>query len=144
MGEPKFRAKQIFAWLYKGISDFDEMNNLPLSLRKKLWEEGLSPGTMEPEQVQVSKLDGTRKYLFRLGDGNAVESVFMRYKYGNTVCVSSQAGCRMSCRFCASGIDGLCRNLTAGEIAEQIIAAERDTSWVRESPSTTTRTFHGS
>jgi len=69
MGEPKFRAKQIFAWLYKGISDFDEMNNLPLSLRKKLWEEGLSPGTMEPEQVQVSKLDGTRKYLFRLGDG---------------------------------------------------------------------------
>ena len=127
MGEPKFRAKQIFAWLYKGISDFDEMNNLPLSLRKKLWEEGLSPGTMEPEQVQVSKLDGTRKYLFRLGDGNAVESVFMRYKYGNTVCVSSQAGCRMSCRFCASGIDGLCRNLTAGEIAEQIIAAERDT-----------------
>ena len=107
MGEPKFRAKQIFAWLYKGISDFDEMNNLPLSLRKKLWEEGLSPGTMEPEQVQVSKLDGTRKYLFRLGDGNAEECVFLRNKYGNTVCVSSQAGCRMSCRFCASGIAGL-------------------------------------
>lgn len=128
MGEPAYRAKQIFAWLYKGASDFDEMRNVPSGLRVRLAEAGFSTGALKPEQVQVSGLDGTRKYLFRLSDGNAVESVFMRYKYGNTVCVSSQAGCRMGCRFCASTIGGLCRNLTAGEIAEQIIAAERETN----------------
>lgn len=128
MGEPAYRAKQIFAWLYKGVSDFDEMRNVPSKLRARLEKAGFSTGTLKPEQVQVSGLDGTRKYLFRLSDGNAVESVFMRYKYGNTVCVSSQAGCRMGCRFCASTIGGLCRNLTAGEIAEQIIAAERETN----------------
>lgn len=126
MGEPKFRAKQIFAWLYNGAETFDDMTNIPVSLRKKLSEAGAFTGTFKPEKVQVSNLDGTRKYLFPLTDGNAIESVFMKYKYGNTVCVSSQAGCRMGCRFCASAIGGLCRSLTAGEIAEQVMAAERE------------------
>lgn len=126
LGEPKFRAKQIFAWLYKGARDFEAMTNVPAALREKLAESGMDVGAFEPARVQVSKLDGTRKYLFELADGNAVESVFMKYKYGNTICISSQAGCRMGCRFCASTIGGLCRNLTAGEMAEQLLAAERE------------------
>ncbi len=127
LGEPKFRAKQIFAWLYKGVDSFDAMTNVPASLKSKLVEKGADLGVLKPLKVQVSKLDGTRKYLFELADGNAIESVFMKYKYGNTICVSSQAGCRMGCKFCASTIGGLCRNLTAGEIIEQLLAAERDT-----------------
>ena len=127
LGEPKFRAKQIFAWLYKGVDSFDQMTNVPANLKNKLAEAGADLGILKPLKVQVSKLDGTRKYLFELGDGNAIESVFMKYKYGNTICVSSQAGCRMGCKFCASTIGGLCRNLTAGEIIEQLLAAERDT-----------------
>lgn len=124
--EPKFRAKQIFAWLYKGVSGFDEMTNVPQSLKTKLEEAGWSTGTFVPSKVQISKLDGTRKYLFELNDGNAIESVYMKYKYGNTICISSQAGCRMGCKFCASTIGGLQRNLTPGEMAEQLLAAERD------------------
>lgn len=126
IGEPKFRAKQIFAWLYKGVSSFDEMRNIPAALREKLSAE-FDLGVFEIEQVQVSKYDGTRKYLFALKDGNAIESVFMKYKYGNTICVSSQVGCRMGCKFCASTLGGLERNLTPGEIAEQLLAAQRDT-----------------
>lgn len=126
LGEPKFRAKQVFGWIYKGKESFDEMSNLPESLKQKL--EGVSyVGGVVPEEVQVSKADGTRKYLFKLQDGNCIESVFMKYKYGNSICVSSQAGCRMGCKFCASTINGLARNLTAGEIIAQILYAQKDT-----------------
>lgn len=127
LGEPKFRAKQIFAWLYKGVDSFEGMTNVPASLKQKLAEAGAHLGVLNPLKVQVSKYDGTRKYLFELTDGNCIESVFMKYKYGNTICVSSQAGCRMGCKFCASTIGGLSRNLTPGEILEQLLAAERDT-----------------
>lgn len=126
LGEPKFRAKQIFAWLYKGAKSFDDMTDIPSDLKKKLLEAKVSLGILKAEKVQISKLDGTRKYLFRLSDQNTAETVFMPYKYGNTVCISSQAGCRMGCRFCASTIDGLSRNLTAGEMSEQVLAAERE------------------
>lgn len=133
---PKFRAKQIFGWIYGGIAkdgsfrngvrDFDEMNNLPKELREKLSQQA-QIALPEVLRMQVSKQDGTRKFLFRLEDGNAIESVFMQYKFGNSICVSSQAGCRMGCRFCASTIGGLKRNLTPGEIAGQILAAQRET-----------------
>ena len=128
LGEPKFRAKQVFQWMYRdgGVTDWDQMNNVPKSLRSKLAEEA-SLGILKPIQVQVSRLDGTRKYLFELEDGNAIESVFMKYKYGNSICVSSQAGCCMGCKFCASGMDGLVRDLTPGEIIGQLLAAEKDT-----------------
>lgn len=126
MDEAGFRAKQIFSWLYKGIDSFDEMINIPKKLRKKL-SDVFDVRQIKPIRVQTSKLDGTRKYLFQLEDGNAIESVFMKYKYGNSICVSSQAGCRMGCRFCASTMDGLARNLSAGEIVSQILQAERDT-----------------
>ncbi len=127
LGEPKFRAKQVFAWLYKGVDSFDGMTNVPASLKEKLVKAGADLGILKPLKVQVSKYDGTRKYLFEMTDGNCIESVFMKYKYGNTICVSSQAGCRMGCKFCASTIGGLSRNLTPGEILEQLLAAERDT-----------------
>lgn len=133
---PKFRAKQIFSWIYGGIAkdgsfrngvqSFDEMNNLPKDLREKLSQQA-ELTALEVLRMQVSKLDGTRKFLFRLADGNAIESVFMKYKFGNSICVSSQAGCRMGCRFCASTIGGLKRNLTPGEIVGQILAAQRQT-----------------
>lgn len=128
LGEPKFRAKQVFQWLYKdgGVTDWGQMTNVPKALREKLAKEA-SLGILKSLQVQKSKLDGTRKYLFELKDGNAIESVFMKYKYGNSICVSSQAGCRMGCKFCASGMDGLVRDLTPGEIIGQLLAAEKDT-----------------
>ena len=126
MGEPKFRAKQVFGWLYKGAASFDEMTNVPASLRQKMAESCVI-GLPEILRVQQSKIDGTRKYLFGLKDGNAIESVFMKYKFGNSICVSSQVGCRMGCKFCASTLGGLLRNLTPGEIAGQILAAEKDT-----------------
>ena len=94
------------------------MTNLPKSLREKLSAYPINP--LKAVDVQVSRLDGTRKYLFRLSDGNVIESVLMRYKHGNSVCISSQVGCRMGCRFCASAIGGLTRNLTAGEMLDQI------------------------
>lgn len=126
IGQPKFRAKQVFGWIYKGVTDFDGMNNVPAALRQKLAEESVI-ALPEILQVQESKLDGTRKYLFDMADGNAIESVFMKYKFGNSICVSSQVGCRMGCKFCASTLGGLLRNLTPGEIAGQILAAEKDT-----------------
>ena len=100
MGQPKFRSGQLWDWLYKGAS-FDEMTNLPESFRKALKEKYL-PGKQEIRAKLCSAIDGTVKYLFNLGDGNIVESVLMKYKYGYTVCVSSQVGCRMGCTFCAS------------------------------------------
>ena len=126
MGEKPFRAKQIFAWVYRGARSFDEMTDISKALREKLNRQARL-GQMRILKMQTSKKDGTRKYLLELEDGNTIESVFMKYQYGNSICVSSQAGCRMGCRFCASGMDGLKRNLTAGEITGQILEAERDT-----------------
>ncbi len=126
LGEKKFRAKQIFSWIYKGAGSFGEMTDLSLELRQKL-EENAEIKKLRILKVQHSEKDGTRKYLFGLEDGNSIESVFMKYKFGNTVCISSQAGCRMGCSFCASAINGLQRNLTAGEMADQILSIEKDT-----------------
>ncbi|BAK99518.1 hypothetical protein OBV_23200 [Oscillibacter valericigenes Sjm18-20] len=125
MGEPAFRGKQVFTWLHRGVSSFDEMTNLPKSLREKLAETCvLTP----PKAVckQVSKLDGTIKYLWELGDGNCIESVLMQYHHGNTVCISSQVGCRMGCAFCASTIAGKVRDLSPAELLDQVIYTQKD------------------
>ncbi|MBQ0058508.1 MAG: 23S rRNA (adenine(2503)-C(2))-methyltransferase RlmN [Lachnospiraceae bacterium] len=126
LGEKAFRADQLFGWLHKnGAVTYDEMTNLPASMREKLNEQApLQRAVIET--MQESAIDGTRKYLFKLHDGYYIESVFMRYQHGLTVCVSSQVGCRMGCRFCASTIGGLSRNLTAGEIVSQIEQIGRD------------------
>ncbi len=124
-GQPKYRAKQIFSWLSKGKS-FDEMTNLPSSLREAL-NEHCANKTPTVKRKLESAVDGTVKYLFELYDGNTVESVYMKYEHGNTLCVSSQVGCRMGCRFCASTKSGRVRNLSASEILGEVIAAERDT-----------------
>lgn len=126
IGEKKFRAKQVYQWLYRGVCSFDEMTDLSKELREKLHIYA-EVGNLKLIQAQSSKADGTKKYLFGLEDGNSIESVFMKYKHGNSICISSQAGCRMGCRFCASTIGGLCRNLTAGEIIDQIVSVEKDT-----------------
>lgn len=126
IGEPKFRAKQVFSWMYKGVYSFEDMSNLSKNLRDKL-KEVAEIQNLEILKRQISKKDGTRKYLFGLRDGNAIETVYMKYKYGDSVCVSSQAGCRMGCRFCASTIGGLQRNLTASEMVDQILMVEKDT-----------------
>lgn len=125
IGEKKFRAAQVYKWLNAGVISYDEMTDLGKSLREKLSEISYV-STLEIEQKFVSKLDGTVKYLFRLPDGNCIESVVMRYHHGLTICISSQIGCRMGCRFCASTIGGLYRSLTAGEILNQVIFAEKD------------------
>ncbi len=125
MNEPAFRAKQIYGWIHnKLVSDVDDMTNIPVSLRKKL-----KPDFRSISQVTrlISKEDGTNKFLFRLYDGNVIESVLMKYKHGNSVCISSQVGCRMGCRFCASAIGGLVRNLSAGEMLSQIYSIQRIT-----------------
>ena len=120
MGEKPFRAKQIFSWLHeKLVTDFEEMTNLSKGLREKL-RENFFLTVLTPVEVLASRLDATRKYLFRLPDGNVIESVWMEYHHGNSVCISSQVGCRMGCRFCASTLDGLVRGLTPGEMLEQI------------------------
>lgn len=121
-GEKPFRAKQIYEWMHVKLArGFDEMTNLSKVLREncKLWYTYTS---LEPVRVQESKLDGTKKFLFRLFDGNVVESVWMKYKHGNSVCISSQVGCRMGCRFCASTLDGWERNLLPSEMLDQIYA----------------------
>ena len=125
LGEKPFRAKQIYEWLHVKLADrFDEMTNLSVKLREKLAEEyDIFPVQMA--ERQQSKLDGTNKFLFRLYDGNMVESVLMRYKHGNSVCISSQAGCRMGCVFCASTIGGLKRNLSASEMLGQIYQIQK-------------------
>ena len=125
LGEPKFRAKQVFPRLAEGTPLF-EMTNLPKKLRERLEEEVLDT-LPQVEAKLVSSIDGTVKYLFRLHDGECIESVFMRYKHGNTLCISSQVGCRMGCKFCASTIGGRVRDLLPSELLGQIIAAQRDT-----------------
>ena len=120
IGEKGFRSRQIYSWIHeKLVDDFEEMTNLPKTLRQKL-EAAYEIRRVEMEKRQISKIDGTNKFLFCLKDGNMVESVLMKYKHGNSVCISSQVGCRMGCRFCASTLDGLVRNLTPSEILEQI------------------------
>lgn len=125
IGEKPFRAKQIYTWLYRGVTDFDQMTDLSKSLRQKL--AGVSYISV-PQIVSklVSKIDGTKKYLFKLSDGNVVESVVMYYKHGITICISCQVGCRMGCKFCASTIGGKVRDLTPGEIIDQVIFAGID------------------
>ena len=125
LGEPKFRAKQIYKWLYEKISDFDEMTNIPKTLRERL-RENCVINSMTIEKRFVSSLDGTRRYLLKLSDGNYIESVLMKYKHGYSICVSSQVGCAMGCKFCASTIGGKIRNLSSGEIIDQVITVERD------------------
>ena len=126
-GEKAFRAKQLYQWIHEKLAaDFDEMTNLPKSFREKLAADYIWT-SLETVDVRISGVDGTRKYLFCLEDGNVIESVLMRYKHGNSVCVSSQAGCRMGCRFCASTLNGLARNLRASEILEQVYRIQRDT-----------------
>ena len=123
-GQPAFRAKQVFQWLHeKYVASAEEMTNLPKDLRTKLSESGVV--TIKEELRQESASDGTVKFLYRLQDDQMIETVFMRHDYGNSVCISSQAGCRMGCRFCASTIGGLVRNLTASEMLEQIYASSR-------------------
>ncbi len=120
MGEKRFRAGQVYQWLHqKQVKDFGEMSNLSLSLREKLADH-FTLTVLVLADVKISRIDGTRKYLFRLMDGNVIESVWMQYHHGSSVCISSQVGCRMGCRFCASTLDGLERNLTAAEMLEQI------------------------
>ena len=127
LGEKGFRAKQIYQWMHvKQVSSFEEMTNISKGLIEKL-KENCFLVNLEQEAVQISQIDGTRKYLFRLSDGNVIESVLMRYKHGNSVCISSQVGCRMGCRFCASTLDGLVRGLTASEMLDQIYHISRDT-----------------
>ena len=125
LGEPKFRAKQVFQWLWHGVESFDEMTNLSKALREKLRQSCILT-VPQVERKQVSKLDGTIKYLWRLADGNCVESVVMRYKHGNTICVSSEVGCRMGCAFCASTLGGLVRRLEPSEILDQVMFAQKD------------------
>lgn len=126
MGEPKYRAKQVFSWLASGVGSFAEMTNLPLTLRSRLGERFcLAAPTVLKKQV--SREDGTVKLLWRFSDGNAVETVVMRYKYGNTVCISTQVGCRQGCAFCASTIGGLVRSLTPGEMLEEVIFSGKET-----------------
>ena len=125
LGEPKFRAKQIFVWMNKGVTSFDEMTNISKALREKLKEQ-CTLTALRVERKQVSRLDGTIKYLWRLEDDNCVETVLMRYKHGNTVCVSSEIGCAMGCAFCASTIGGLVRRMTPAEILSQVIFTQKD------------------
>lgn len=127
MGIAAFRADQLYDWMHVKLApDFESMTNLSKDLRNKLSEE-FEYTALKTERVQESQIDGTRKYLFSLADGNLVESVFMRYKHGNSVCISSQVGCKMGCRFCASTLDGWERNLTPSEMLDQIYAISRDT-----------------
>ena len=125
LGQPAFRAKQVFRWLYRGVSSFEEMSDLPKALRQKLAEScQLTPPTVA--RKQVSARDGTIKYLWQLSDGNCIETVLMRYKHGNTVCISCQVGCRMGCAFCASTLAGRVRNLTPAEMVDQVLFTQLD------------------
>lgn len=127
LGLPKFRANQVYEWMHvKLAGNFEEMTNLSKDLRKTLSDK-YSYTTLEVERVQTSKLDGTKKFLFALPDGNLVESVYMHYKHGISICISSQVGCRMGCKFCASTLDGLERNLLPSEMLEQIYEIMRIT-----------------
>ena len=125
LGEPSFRAKQVFQWLHRGAVSFDAMTNLSKELRKKL-SDSCAISAPCVEQKQVSAQDGTIKYLWRLKDGNCIETVLMRYHHGNTVCISSQVGCRMGCAFCASTLGGKVRDLTPAEMLDQVLFTQLD------------------
>ncbi len=125
LGEPAFRAKQVYTWMHRGARSFDEMTNLSKALREKL-AENYAVTVPIVARKQVSKKDGTIKYLWELSDGNCVETVLMRYHHGNTVCISSQVGCRMGCRFCASTIGGKIRDLTAAEMLDEVLFTQLD------------------
>ncbi len=125
MGEPAFRAKQVYKWLHSGVRTYDEMTNLPQSLRGKLTE-NYPINAPEVVRKQESQRDGTIKYLWKLSDGNCVETVLMRYHYGNTVCISTEVGCRMGCAFCASTIGGLVRRLEPFEMLDQVLFTQVD------------------
>ncbi len=127
LGEKSFRAGQLYEWMHGKLAEgYEEMTNIPRRLTEQCVQR-YDYTTLKTVQMQESRLDGTRKYLFALSDGNLVESVWMRYKHGNAVCISSQVGCRMGCRFCASTLDGLERNLLPSEMLEQIYAITRQT-----------------
>ena len=127
LGEKKFRAEQVYDWIHrKLITDYEDMKNVTKLLKEKLAD--ISPLTVVTQvDKQVSAIDGTAKYLFKLADGNLIESVLMRYRFGNSVCISSQAGCRMGCRFCASTLNGLSRSLLPSEMLDQIYRIQADT-----------------
>ena len=125
LGQPKFRAKQLFSWFSKGAQSFEEMSNIPKALGEKLSAEGYI-NSLKLLNKQVSAIDGTIKYLWELKDGNAIETVLMRYDHGNTVCISSQVGCRQGCAFCASTIGGLVRNLTPSEMLDEVLFSQLD------------------
>ena len=125
MGEKPFRAGQIFKWLHEGVESFEEMSNLSKDLRARLAENFVLT-VPEVARKQVSKVDGTVKYLWRMRDGDCVESVLMHYEHGVSVCVSTQVGCRMGCKFCASGLNGKKRDLSAGEILDEILFMQKD------------------
>ena len=125
LGEPKFRAKQVFSWLMQGVDDISEMTNISKKTKELILEKAYI-SRLRIREKYISKLDGTVKYLFELDDGNCIETVVMEYKHGLSVCISSQVGCRMGCGFCASTIGGLYRSLSAGEILNQVIYAQKD------------------
>jgi 23S rRNA (adenine2503-C2)-methyltransferase len=123
--EKEYRAGQVFEWLYKGVNSFDEMLNLSKDLRKKLADK-FKIKKLKINKVFTSKIDETTKFLYELEDGNIIETVFMKYKHGNSVCISSQVGCRMGCTFCASSDLGLIRNLSSGEMIDQILSTSKN------------------
>ena len=123
-GESSFRAKQVFTWIYKNTWNFEDMKNLPKSLVEKL-KNNFYIGIPEVIETFESTLDGTSKLLLAFKDGNIIESVIMKYNYGNTICISTQVGCRMGCKFCASTLEGRVRNLTAGEILAEVMVAQK-------------------
>jgi len=125
MGQPAFRAKQVFRWLYRGVTSFEEMTDLSKGLREQL-EARCFITAPKVARKQVSAIDGTIKYLWELADGNCIETVLMRYQHGNTVCVSSQVGCRMGCAFCASTLAGRVRDLTPAEMVDQVLFTQLD------------------
>lgn len=126
LGEKKFRAKQIYKWLHQDfVTGFDEMTNIPKDLRDRLKKDAYIY-VVKPVKVMVSEFDGTRKYLYELNDGNIIESVLMKYHHGNSVCISTQVGCRMGCRFCASTLDGLERQLTPSEMLDEVYRIQKD------------------
>jgi len=125
LGQPAFRSKQVFTWLHKGVRSYDEMTNLPKALRELLAEK-YPIQTPKAVRKQESRKDGTIKYLWQLSDGNCVETVLMRYHYGNTVCISTEVGCRMGCAFCASTLGGLVRRLEPYEMLDQVLFTQVD------------------
>ena len=125
LGLPKFRAKQVFTWLHRGVTDFSQMTDLSLALRQKM-DENYFISAPAIANKQVSGKDGTVKYLWKLSDGNCVESVLMQYHHGNTVCISSEVGCPMGCKFCASTLGGLVRRLSPAEMLDQVLFTQID------------------